>query len=286
MSKKKIFLWVGASVLALLVIVGIVVAGNTVHKSNQANEAKDAYSDAYNKADKGNYDSTKKLKDKADEIEKSGSKADKKALEDARKGKTSESGSGKGQGKNSDKDADNSLLSKVYPNKKDVYGKYNGINRASLDDVRDFMDGKDGTKGQYQRVLNNYSTGSINMPSIGTKLPIVEGTSNQHLLSGATTFRPGQSITHGNYVLLGHNVGYQGMLFSSVPNLKKGDKITVNSYAHGKMMQQKYKVTEKKTVKSSHGQVLDDSNERKLTLITCDVPRQTPNRVVVTAKPV
>lgn len=284
MSKKKIFLWVGGVVVALLLIVGIAIAGNAIHKSHEANDAKDAYSDSYNKADKGKYDSTQKLKDKADQIEKSGSKADKKALKDAREGKVSqdEKGGGKGKGK----DDDHSLLSKAFPNKKEVYGKYNGINRASLDDVKDFMDGKDGTKGQYQRVLNNYSTGSINMPSIGTKLPIVEGTSNQHLLSGATTFRPGQSITHGNYVLLGHNVGYQGMLFSSVPQLKKGDKITVNSYAHGKMMQQKYKVTEKKTIQASHGQVLDDTNERKLTLITCDVPRQTPNRVIVTAKPV
>lgn len=284
MSKKKIFLWVGGVVVALLLIVGIAIAGNTIHKSHEANDAKDVYSDSYNKADKGKYDSTQKLKDKADQIEKSGSKADKKALKDAREGKVSqdEKGGGKGKGENDD----HSLLSKAFPNKKDTYGKYNGINRASLDDVKDFMDGKNGTKGQYQRVLNNYSTGSINMPSIGTKLPIVEGTSNQHLLSGATTFRPGQSITHGNYVLLGHNVGYQGMLFSSVPQLKKGDKITVNSYANGKMMQQKYKVTEKKTIKSSHGQVLDDSDERKLTLITCDVPRQTPNRVIVTAKPV
>lgn len=269
MSKKKVFLWVGASVLAILIIVGIVIAGGTLHKSHQANEAKDSYSDAYNKADDGKYDSTKKLQDKANDIKNSGSKKDKKALKDGQNGK----------GKDS-------LLAKVFPNEDEVYGKYNGINRASLQDVRDFMDGKNGTKGQYQRVLDNYSTGSISMPSINTKLPIIEGTSNQHLLAGATTFRPGQSITRGNYVLLGHNVGYQGMLFSSLPNLKKGDKITVNSYADGKMMQQKYKVTEKKTVKSSQGQVLDDTDERKLTLITCDVPHETPNRVVVTAKPI
>lgn len=274
MSKKKIFLWVGAGVFAILIILGIILAGNTLHKSKQANEAKDSYSEAYNKADKGKYDSTKKLEDKAKDIEKTGSKKEKKALKDAQ------------DGKSKNKSKDKSLLDKVYPNKDEVYGKYNGINRVSLDDVRDFMDGKNGTKGQYQRVLDNYSTGSIQIPSINTKLPIVEGTSNQHLLAGATTFRPGQSITHGNYVLLGHNVGYDGMLFSSLPQIKKGAKITVNSYADGKMMQQKYKVTNKETVKASQGQVLDDTDDRKLTLITCDVPHETPNRVVVTAKPI
>lgn len=90
MSKKKIFLWVGGVVVALLLIVGIAIAGNTIHKSHEANDAKDAYSDSYNKADKGKYDSTQKLKDKADQIEKSGSKADKKALKDAREGKVSQ----------------------------------------------------------------------------------------------------------------------------------------------------------------------------------------------------
>lgn len=286
MDKKKLFLWVGGGLLAILVIVGAVIGGNVIHKSNQANDAKDSYTKGYKDADKGKTDSSKKLENEANKIKKSGSKAEKKALSDAQKGKNGSKSKEK-DSKDSDKAKNgNRLLDKVFPNKDKVYGQYNGINRATLDDVRDFMAGRNGTKGQYKKVLDNYSTGSINMPSINTKLPIIEGTSDQHLLAGADTFRPNQSITHGNYVLLGHNVGYDGMLFSSVPELKKGDKVTVNSYADGKMMQQKYEVTKKETVKSSEGHVLDDTDDRRLTLITCNVAHETPYRVVVTAKPI
>jgi len=261
--KKKITLITTGIVVAIILIIGGTIGGMAWHKSNQANDAKDDYAKSYQKAKDGKTKSIDILKKAGDDASDKGSKGSKGS--DVKPG---------------------SLLDKAFPDKNDTYGHYNGINRATLQDVRDFMNGDNGTRGQYDRVINNYASGSINIPSINTKLPVIEGTSDQHLLAGATTYRPNQSIAKGNYVLLGHNVGYEGMLFSSLPQVKKGAKITVNSYVDGQLKQQSYKVTEKETVKATEGQVLDNTDNRKLTLITCDVPHETSNRVVVTAEPI
>ncbi|EUJ33698.1 putative cysteine protease [Listeria floridensis FSL S10-1187] len=72
----------------------------------------------------------------------------------------------------------------------------------------------------YQKTLNK-AIGTIEITEIGLKLPILGGTNAANLNVGATTYRQDQEVGKGNFVLLGHNMGESGVLFSDLYQLKK-----------------------------------------------------------------
>ncbi|WP_338751209.1 class A sortase [Bacillus sp. FJAT-52991] len=119
--------------------------------------------------------------------------------------------------------------------------------------------------------------GIITIPDIHIELPILKGTTNDNLLIGAATMREDQQMGQGNYPLAGHHTRSEEQFFGRVPELKKGADI----YLTDKKNKYHYKVTENKVISETETDVINDTTENKITLITCDVPTKTNKRVMV-----
>ncbi|MBC1798478.1 class A sortase [Listeria booriae] len=154
------------------------------------------------------------------------------------------------------------------------------IERLSWDDLRAFQGSKE------ERAIVASSNAVIEIPRFKLALPILEGTNTNHLKVGATTFREYQGLTEGNYVLLGHNMGRSGVLFSDVPQLKKGDKIIITQKEGKKRATYTYEVSKKQEVDQKQTSVLENTDQKQLTLITCASEHTTTKRIVVTASPI
>ncbi|EUJ33140.1 sortase family protein [Listeria floridensis FSL S10-1187] len=95
------------------------------------------------------------------------------------------------------------------------------VDRPSIKNLREFQN-----SNAYQKILKK-TAGVIEIPSLNLQLPIFLGTTDQNLKVGATTFREDQELGEGNYVLLGHNMGVAGILFSDLNQLELNDEIQV-----------------------------------------------------------
>ncbi|VEI35951.1 Sortase (surface protein transpeptidase) [Listeria grayi] len=148
------------------------------------------------------------------------------------------------------------------------------VERPTMKDLQAFSQ----TKAYQQAIINKI--GSISIPDFELVLPIIQETTNAHLKAGVTTYND-TKLGKGNFVLLGHNMGEQGILFSDVPTLKKGDALNVTVGTETK----RYQVSKKKVVKYTDGTALLPTKNEQLTLITCDKGTATDYRVVITALP-
>ncbi|WP_203362912.1 class A sortase [Bacillus sp. REN10] len=119
--------------------------------------------------------------------------------------------------------------------------------------------------------------GTITIPDVDIELPILKGTTNANLLIGAATMRENQQMGKGNYPLAGHHTRSKEQFFGRVPELKTGADI----YLSDKKNKYHYKVTENKIISETEADVINDTAENKITLITCDVPTETSKRVIV-----
>lgn len=131
--------------------------------------------------------------------------------------------------------------------------------------------------------VNQYGAGLLEIPSIGLKLPILEGMTQANLSVGAGTAKANQTVGKGNFVLLGHYMTNRGVLFGGIRYVQNGNIIKVN-YQNG---QAEYEVTDIKVINKSEVQYMEDPKDdsKLLTLITCDSSREgTPNRLIVQAK--
>ncbi|MBC1342334.1 class A sortase [Listeria welshimeri] len=162
--------------------------------------------------------------------------------------------------------------------KKDVQESDN-VDRVSLDEIADFTNTL-----EYKNILKNNGTGTIEFPALKQELPIIEGTTNNNLKVGATTFHSNQTVERGNFVLLGHNLGRKGVLFSDISKLKKEDTIIVNHKEEGVMKSQKYRIIDKKIINYKGTTLLNQTEKQILTLVTCDKPTQTNNRLIIKAE--
>lgn len=158
-----------------------------------------------------------------------------------------------------------------------LYDESDQVERLSWQDYLDFQN-----SAAEKKILQQFAEGTIEIPSISLTLPIIKATTNSHLKTGATTFWKDQSPSNGNYVLLGHNMGRKHILFSDIPHLKKGNRIKIR--ISSKLFT--YRVTEKKKVNQKQTEVLKQTENRQLTLITCDKATHTDNRIVIVAEPV
>lgn len=131
--------------------------------------------------------------------------------------------------------------------------------------------------------VNRFGVGLLEIPAISLKLPILEGITQANLSVGVGTAKPDQQLKKGNFVLLGHYMTDQGLLFGGIHLLKKGDIVKV-SY---KSEQAEYEVVSTKVIDKHEVRYLEDpKNDLKiLTMVTCDSSnRETPNRLIVQAK--
>lgn len=124
---------------------------------------------------------------------------------------------------------------------------------------------------------NVYSIGEIIVPSVGIHLNIGAGTSNYTMMVGAGTLRPDTKFGKGNVVLASHFMGdYSDLLFSPLKRISIGDDIYLSDMRNI----YRYTITDYKVVSPDHTEVVEQTNEPTITLITCDDLNAT-NRVVV-----
>ncbi|PFJ14998.1 class A sortase [Bacillus cereus] len=122
--------------------------------------------------------------------------------------------------------------------------------------------------------------GEIAIPDVHLLLPILKGTNTPNLLVGATTLKENQKMEEGNYVLAGHHMREETMLFGPLLYVQKGTVIQLTD----KQNLYTYQVVEKKIVHESETDILNDTPYPFLTLFTCDISGPTNKRLVVTAE--
>lgn len=126
---------------------------------------------------------------------------------------------------------------------------------------------------------DDYTIGTLKIPSVGMDLPILKGLSNDNLSIGAATMKEDQEMGQGNYALAGHYMTGKGILFSPLANVQVGNKIYLSDMKHNYV----YKVTTKKVINETKVEVINDVKGKKLvTLITCASPTEgETNRILV-----
>ncbi|MBK5491838.1 class A sortase [Bacillus sp. TH13] len=122
------------------------------------------------------------------------------------------------------------------------------------------------------------AVGEIISSRIGLHVPVFPGANQSNLLSGATTISPNQKIGQGNYVLLGHHMKDESLLFSPIMKLKKDDIV----YLRDENKVYKYRIDKTEIVHQSQVSVMEDKGDHRLTLITCDKATLTDKRFIAT----
>ena len=145
----------------------------------------------------------------------------------------------------------------------------------NYDDVRPVT--YDEVMAAQQNPQNIYSLGEIVVPSVGIHLNIGAGTSNYTMMVGAGTLRPDTEFGKGNVVLASHFMGdYSDLLFSPLKRVSIGDDV----YLSDMQRVYHYKIIDYKVVSPDHTEVVEQTTEPTITLITCD-DLNAVNRVVV-----
>ncbi len=107
----------------------------------------------------------------------------------------------------------------------------------------------------------------ISVSSVGIKTPILEGTDDNTLLYGAGHFKDSVEIgAKGNCGLAGHNSSFYSCVFNKLEDIEIYDKVCVYNE---KGIKFEYTVIDKCVVMPDSWGVLADSENTKLTLLTC-----------------
>lgn len=127
-------------------------------------------------------------------------------------------------------------------------------------------------------INENDVIGKLTIPDILLKnVPIKEGT-ELSILSEAIGHFKSTSIYSGNVGLASHNSGGKGDYFKNLKNIKIGSEI----YYQSQYGVKRYIVVNKEIIEETDFTYLEDSDENKITLITC-VAGQREKRLCVQA---
>lgn len=134
-------------------------------------------------------------------------------------------------------------------------------------------------------VIENHSRsvtgyGFVSIESLQIQQPLLIGLTNEQLLKGGVVMFPERSLKEDNFVLLGHHLGRQNLLFGRLTDAQTGMKIEVEYLGQT----QQYTITDIKIVKETELSVIENQQSPLLTLITCPTPTQTDERLVITAE--
>jgi len=125
---------------------------------------------------------------------------------------------------------------------------------------------------------NENIIGYLTISSIALEnAPIREGTDNEILNNSIGHFSE-TSYLEGNVCLAAHNRGYEHNYFENLKNIKEDDFITYTTKNETK----NYKVTEIKKINEYDVNVLENTKENRITLITC-VENEASNRLCIIA---
>ena len=125
--------------------------------------------------------------------------------------------------------------------------------------------------------INIYSTNKwrIKIPKISLDAPITEGTSQESLRRTVGHFE-NTDIWKGNVALAGHNRGYRCNFFQDIKKLQNGDLIIYST----KKGIRKYKVVINKVIKETDWSYIEDTEDNRLTLITCEEGKREYRRCI------
>lgn len=125
-------------------------------------------------------------------------------------------------------------------------------------------------------IIQNGEIGLIIIPSIDVKAPICEGTSNDILKYSVGHFIE-TNIWNGNVALASHNGGSYAHYFSKINELKNGEEIIYIT----NMGERRYEVIENKIIKETNVNILGNTEENCLTLITCVTGEKSKRQCVI-----
>ena len=115
---------------------------------------------------------------------------------------------------------------------------------------------------QVQAIKN--SKWRVEIPKIGINAPIKSGTT-QDILATAVGHFPETNKWNGNVALAGHNRGYNCNFFQNIKKLKVGDSI----FYHTEKGVREYKVVVNKIIYQTDWTYIQDTEDNRITLITC-----------------
>ena len=108
------------------------------------------------------------------------------------------------------------------------------------------------------------SNWKIEIPKISLEASIAEGTSKEIMNKYIGHFEE-TATKDGNIGLAAHNRGYEVNYFSQIKYLQEGDEIIYSYYDFEKI----YTVVENKIIKDTDWKDLEETEENRITLITC-----------------
>ncbi|MDB1939670.1 class D sortase [Clostridium tertium] len=141
-------------------------------------------------------------------------------------------------------------------------------------------DPEDGSEGKQEISINGYEpVALIEIPSINLSQGLVEGITDDilqyYLGHFETSVKPGEK---GNFAVAGHRVSDYSEAFVNLYKVEAEDEVIVKANKKEYI----YKVTENFIVDPSRVDVLDNTDDATITLITCTVGAK--ERVVVKGK--
>jgi len=125
-------------------------------------------------------------------------------------------------------------------------------------------------------VETNGEIGIILIPVLDIKAPIYEGTTSEILKYSVGHFEK-TSLWSGNVVLASHNRGSYAHYFSRINELKNGEEIIYIT----NMGERRYRVVESKLIEETNVEILEDTEENIITLITCVTGQKSKRRCVI-----
>lgn len=125
-------------------------------------------------------------------------------------------------------------------------------------------------------ILNEGEIGLIIIPSIDVKAPVCEGTSSNVLKYAVGHFEE-TSQWSGNVALASHNRGSYAHYFSRINELESGEEIIYIT----NMGERRYEVTENKIIEETNVEILKNTKENIITLITCITEKRDKRRCIV-----
>ena len=136
-------------------------------------------------------------------------------------------------------------------------------NKINIGNITNIMEEKN-IQIPITKIEENSDNWEIEIPKIQLKAKIKEGTSKEILEEYVGHFENTQK-ENGNIGLAGHNRGYKNNYFQKLKQLQKGDEIR---YKY-KECEKIYEVEKCRIIKDTDWDYLENTEENRLTLITC-----------------
>lgn len=172
---------------------------------------------------------------------------------------------------------ENKISDYVLPVYKLEQQKTNVQNTANNTEVNETKIGNNAKKTTQRDIIkeNQNIKWRIQIPKINLDVHIMEGTTSNILLKAVGHFEETSKL-NGNVGLAAHNRGYQCNFFANIKKLKVGDEIiyiTENS-------KRVYKIQTNKVIKDTDWSYLKDTDDNRITLITCEEYREEYRRCI------